>query len=193
MTRFRSLFAAALIVSAGLAVQPQPADAASAVMCARIASGAAPGPARWVAPSGTAYSLDNRGCAVIASADVAGAAAGGFVQPGSLKSLIVTTGVLSGTTSVQVATLPAGAYIREFLVENTTANAVTGGVNIGKTTGAADIVSALTCGASCLTFVGDVALLLRNFSKTVPQAIWVTAQTGGNSANLTITIVYGYF
>lgn len=189
---FRFLLATALLAVPLLT--PAPADAASAVMCRPAAAAAAPGPGRWVAPaSGTGYTLDNQGCAVIAQADMADASAQGLVQSSSLRSFVFTTGVLTGTTSVQLPTLPASAYIREIIVDNSTANAVTGGIDIGTTAGAADVVSALTCGANCLTFVGDVALLKRVFSKTAQQALFILGHTAGNSANLNVTIVYGYF
>lgn len=191
MTRFRHLVLAAGLALAAFAT---PADAASVLMCRGNAAGAAAGPARFVAPaSGTAYSLNNFGCAVIAQADIGDALAGGLVQPGPIQSVTFTTGVMTGTTSVPGPNIPAGAYLREVIVDNSTANAVTGGVNIGKTSGAADVVSALTCAANCLTFVADSALLLRVFSKTVSQPLFITAQTAGNSANLNITFVYGYF
>jgi hypothetical protein len=171
-----------------------PADAASAVMCRPAAVGAAPGPGRWVAAaSGTAYQLDNQGCAVIAQADMGDAAASGLTQSSALRSFVFTTGVLTGTTSIALPSLPASAYIREIIVDNSTANAVTGGIDIGTTAGAADVVSALTCGANCLTFVGDVALLKRVFSKTAQQALFILGHTAGNSANLNVTIVFGYF
>lgn len=197
MTRLRPLFAAALacaaLACAALALA-QPAHAAGQLMCQGTAPATASGPSRWVAAaSGAAYTLDNRGCAVIAQTDIGDAGASGLVQTGSQRSIIFSTGVLSGTTSVAGPNIPAGMYLREVIVDNTTANAVTGGIDIGKTSGAADIVSALTCAASCLTFVADSALLLRVFSKTVPQATFVTGHTAGNSANLTITYVVSFF
>lgn len=194
MSRFLRLTLLAFgLLSCGLLQTP--ADAAGAVMCRGAAAAAAPGPARWVAAaSGTAYTLDTMGCALIAQTDLGDAGASGLTQSAPLRSLIFTTGVMTSTTSVQVTpNLPAGAYIRDIFIDNTTANAVSGGIDIGKTSGAADIVSAKTCAANCLSFVADSALLLRVFSKTVQQAIWVTGHTDAASANLTLTITYGYF
>lgn len=174
---------------------PPPAKAAAIVMCRGASSGASPGPARWVAPaSGTAYGLDNMGCALIARADVADAQANGLIQSSALRSFIFVTGVITGTTAVQITpNLPAGAYIRDIFVNNTTANAVTGGIDIGTTSGGADVVAALTCAANCLTFVADAALLKRVFSTTAQQALFAVGHTAGNSANLTLTVTYGYF
>lgn len=171
-----------------------PASASSIRVCAPSSAGAALGPAQVKAPtSGTQYGLNARGCVLIASSDLSDFQSMGYTSNGELQSMVVSTGVLTTTTSVQVASLPASAYIASIIIENTTTNAVTGAIDIGKTTGAADIVSAKVCAASCLTTVLDSAILLRVFSKTAAQPIWVTGHTDGNSANLTLTIIYGFF
>lgn len=197
MKRFLSAFAA---VSALLALGASPALAASEVMCQGDVSGASTGSRTIVVTSSTAspqptYTLSSGGCAVIAQADIGFFLSLGFTQPG-LQSIVFTTGVLVGNTGagiVQMPSLPASAYIRDIFIENTTTNAVTGGIDIGKTSGAADVVSAKTCAASCLTFVADSALLLRVFSKTAQQTLFILGHTDGNSANLNVTLVYGYF
>lgn len=101
--------------------------------------------------------------------------------------------MLTGTTAVQVGTLPPSTYIQHIIVNNTTANAVTGGIAFGSTSGGTDIVTALTCGANCLAFTLDSALSKRVFSTTAQQPIYAAAVTAWNSANVTITVVYGYF
>lgn len=196
MTRLlTALFAAALALAV---LAPAPVSASSQIMCQGDVSGASTGSRVVVNTSSTAatqpsYTLNSQGCALIAQADVGFFLSIGFTQPGPLVSSIFTTGVLTGTTAVQMPSLPPSAYIREIIVQNTTANAVTGGVDIGTTSGGADVVSALTCAATCLTFVADSALLKRVFSLTAQQALFVLGHTAGNSANLTITVVYGYF
>lgn len=193
MNRLRLFLAAALVV---LAAPLTPAHANGVMLCSPDVG---PRGARQVTNPGTSggtYSLNGAGCAYIseANSDAAYFRAQGFVPGNNLFSTVQVTGVLTGTTSVQLPfSLPANAMLRDIIVQNTTTNAVTGGIDIGKTTGAADIVSALTCAASCLTFVADAAVLLRVFSTTVQQAIFVTGHTAGNSANLTITITYSYF
>lgn len=188
----RKLLMIALALAGILSIAP--AGASSLSVCAPEQAGAAAGPRQVKAvTSGTLYNLNNRGCALIASSDLGDFQAMGFLSNGGLNSLVLSTGVLSGTTSVQIASLPASAYIAHILIENTTANAVTGGIDIGKTTGAADIVSAKVCAANCLTSVLDSAILLRNFSTTAAQPVWLTGHTAGNSANLNVTIIYGYF
>lgn len=192
MIRLRILAAAAL----AFAAFSTPAHANGVVLCS---PGVGPQGSRQVTNPGTSggtYSLNARGCAYFseANSDAAFFRAQGFVQGPAMFSTVQVTGVLTGTTSVQLPfALPANGFIKDIVIQNTTANAVTGGVAIGKTTGAADIVAAQACAASCLVVVADAAVLLRAFSTTAQQAIFVTGVTAGNSANLTITITYSFF
>lgn len=96
--------------------------------------------------------------------------------------------VLRGVTANTTVTIGPGWAIDDVFVHNTTANAVTGGVRIGTTNGGADVVAALTVGASALTFVAAAALLKRWFSRTAAQTLYIQAVTGWNSASLDITI-----
>src|SRR5262249_10641947 len=104
-----------------------------------------------------------------------------------------TTGVLTGTTSVQVGTLPAGTYIQHIIVQNATANAVTGGINFGSSSGGSDIVNAIACGANCLVYPSDASLSKRIFSTSQVQPIYATAATSWNNANVTISVIFGFF
>ena len=97
---------------------------------------------------------------------------------------------LSITGANSSIVLPANAYILGIQVENLTANAVTGGLKIGTTAGGVDVVAALTVGASAKTFVLDAALLLRFFSSTAPQTIYLDAVTAWNSAKLNVRVIY---
>lgn len=195
MTRLRNaLFATSVL--ALVASLPTPSRANGVNLCAPDIG---PRGSRQVTNPGTSggtYTLNSNGCAYIseANSDAAFFRAQGFVQGPALFQVVQVTGVLTGTTSVQLPfALPASAFIKDIVIENTTANAVTGGIDIGKTSGAADIVSAKVCAASCLTTVLDSAILLRNFSTTVQQALFVTGHTDGNSANLRITLTYSFF
>lgn len=188
----RKLFTIVLALAGILCLAP--ANASSIRVCAALSAGVAPGPMQVKAvTSSTTYNVNSRGCALIAQADLGDFQAMGYSSNGELQSMVLSSGVLTGTTSVQIGSLPASAYIAHILIENTTANAVTGGIDIGKTSGAADIVSAKTCAANCLTSVLDSAILLRNFSTTAAQPIWLLGHTAGNSANLNVTIIYGFF
>jgi hypothetical protein len=193
MTRYLKILALALLV-AGSFLASNDAFAAVQNMCRGNAASTAQGPARWTAPgSGTAYSLDNFGCAPIALADISDAQAGGLVQAGPHRSIIYNTGVVTGTTDIIVGNVPANMHIREIIVSNSVAAAVTGGIDIGTTANGADVVSALAVGSSGLVFTADAALLKRVFSTTVATPIHFAAHTAWNSTNCTITIILGYF
>jgi hypothetical protein len=196
MKTLRHLVLAAAAFAGLLIVQP-PAQAANEYLCApRPVAATSPGRVTNPGTSGGSYVLNGQGCAVISesNSDAAYFKSQGYTQGPNLFSIVFSTGVLTGTTPVQVTpALPPGTAIRDIYVNNTTSNAVTGGVDIGTTSGAADVVSALTCAASCLTFVADSALLKRVFSLTAQQALFVLGHTAGNSSNLTLTITYSYF
>ena len=68
--------------------------------------------------------------------------------------------------------LPPNAVMREIIIFNTTANAVTGGLKFGTSSGGTDVVAAQAVGASAFTFVSDATLLKRSFSTTAPQQIF---------------------
>lgn len=97
---------------------------------------------------------------------------------------------LTAQTAASSTILPIGAVIRDIVVTNTTANAITGGLNFGTTVGGSDIVAALAVGASAKTFVADAALLLRYFSSTAVQQVFFNAVTAWNSASIKIDIYY---
>lgn len=106
------------------------------------------------------------------------------IQP-ILQKIIIT-----GATSANNFVLPANCVLREILIFNTTANAITGGLKFGTTSGGVDIVTALAVAASVTAFLTDVLLLKRYFSPTSPQQIFFDAVTLWNSANVNITIIY---
>jgi hypothetical protein len=93
--------------------------------------------------------------------------------------------VLTAVTANTTLSVPAGYAVRDIFVRNTTANAVTGGVKIGTTSGAVDVLGALTVGANAFTLGVP---LIRLFSATVAQTLFVQAVVAWNSASLDITI-----
>ena len=95
-----------------------------------------------------------------------------------------------GATAAGSVTLPANAVIRDILVNNTNANAVTGGLKFGSSAGATDIAAALAVGANALSFVTDALLLKRWFSTSATQSVFYDAVVAWNSANVNITIIY---
>ena len=166
----------------------EPANAANSWMCKPItpASGAA---VRITNPAtSTSYSADGRGCALIANADI-----GYFLSQGWASDPRTLNGnqIIANTN---IGTLPANAYIDSIIVQETSGGAVTGGLDIGTATGGTQIVSALTCAASCLTSVADTAILKRVFSSTAPTNIWVKADTNFTSGPaINVTIHYSFF
>lgn len=196
--------ALALALVPVVSFQVAPAEAAVTVMCApqladtaaarTIGAGIAGTGSASSVPSGTTYVLNGQGCTIAQQADLGWFLSQGFsAGPPFGQNIIYTTGVLTGTTSVQIGTLPPSTYIQHIIVQNTTANAVTGGIAFGSTSSGTDVVTALTVGASALVFTTDSALSKRVFSTTASQPIYATAASAWNSANVTITIVYGYF
>ena len=100
---------------------------------------------------------------------------------------------LTGQTANGTVTIPAGYQILSIVVRNTTANAITGGLRIGTTAGATDVVVALTVGASALTLVSDAAMLKRAFSVSSAQTLYLEAVVAWNSASINTTITLAPF
>lgn len=195
MKSLRALLAFGFV--AALFAAAPAANAAQLGMCAPDAVAAATGARRVVNPvTQNSYSLNSAGCGLIASGDIGYFASQGYTS-GSLGSTIIyTTGALpaSGTTDIPIPTaVPAGAYIKMLIIQNTTANAVTGGVSIGTTANGTDVVLAQAVGANGLVFVTDATLLKRVFSSTAATVLHAAPVTSSNTANLTFSIVYDYF
>lgn len=188
MKRILSLAIAVAALSA-LAIPSQPASAAPNVMvCAPTETGKAEGPRRIVNPNtGNAYVVNSAGCVLSAQADAGWFFSQGYTLGANLFSIAATAITAQDFVSLKV---PAGAYVHNIVVQNTTANAVTGGIKVGTTAGGVDVVAALTCGANCYTFVADTALLKRLFSATASQQLSIDAVTAWNSASVDVTVFY---
>lgn len=198
-----AIVVAALVGVPLLLAPPKPVHAAASILCSPQIPGNAM--ARQIGgtlssvPSGTVYTLNGQGCTVVQQQDVSYFLSQGFTAgPPFGTNVIFTTGVATGTTSFQIGQLPAGTYIQHIIANNTTANAVTGGIGIGSTSNGTDIVAPanFACAANCLAFVTDANLAKRVFSATTVTPIFATANgTSGswNSANVTLTVVFGYF
>lgn len=190
-----------LLAAALLAVTIPQAHANVIVMCSPEISANAQ--ARTIGgtlsqvPSGTVYVLNGQGCGVVLAQDVGYFLSLGFTQQGLNSLQFVVPVAATGTTSYQVGTLPASTYIRDVFVSNTDAShAVTGGIDIGTTSGGTDVVAAanLAVGTSSYNFVTDANLAKRVFSTTAQQAIFATGHTSWNTpTTVTITITFGYF
>lgn len=199
------LLAAATAVSAIALFAAERAKAAQVYMCIAPAAGQGTG-ARTIGgtlspvPSGTVYTLNNNGCALIAPGDVGYFRSQGFNLGPNCCFAAVTVVAAQGTTTttaVALTPLPAGAYIREWIVQNTTTNAVTGGWSISSTTVAGvDVVATTACASQCLTRITDANLAKSVFSSTAQQVLTIAPITNwgtGGGAALNVTMIYGYF
>lgn len=94
------------------------------------------------------------------------------------------------TAAGLVATLPANAVLRAIYIQNTTGNAITGGLNIGSTSNGSDIAAAIAVAANALVSINTEALLKQWFSASAPQPIYFSAGSAWNGAALNVRIVY---
>lgn len=199
MNMIRNLFlgAFALLVAPAL-----PAKAAATsqtthmTMCAPSAPGKALGPRRVTNPNtSTTYSLDSRGCALFAAADISYFKFQGYVSGPALFTLQQTAITASTTSSTSTITLPAYGYIVGVVLSETAGNAITGGVDIGTVGSATGIASAVTLGANATVAVADSALTRLYVPSGVPTAtkVLVACHTACNSGSINITVLYSYF
>lgn len=108
-----------------------------------------------------------------------GTKADGAIQTTS-QPLVSALNVAANTT----VSLPAGCVIEAVVIQNTTGNAVTGGIKIGTTNGGTDVVLALAVGANSLQTVLDAALLKRVFSMSGATTLYIQTVTLWNSSSL---------
>lgn len=94
-----------------------------------------------------------------------------------------------GVTADYSFSFPAGHCIRGIFVFNRTANAITGGLNIGTAAAGAQVISAKAVGANALIHLTDAEILKRVFSLTAAQTLYVNAASAWNSANIDVFIL----
>ena len=85
--------------------------------------------------------------------------------------------------------VPVNRKVRAIYIQNTTANAVTGGVNIGTTSGASDIASAVAVGANGLVTINAGGLSKQWFSATAAQTVFISDVSAWNSASLNVELL----
>lgn len=189
----KNIFALAFAALFALMLWSDGASAAGQFLCAQTNTSR-----RVVNTSSTtspqpSYQLNAHGCAFIAQADVGFFLTQGYTPGPNNGTIIFTTGVATSTTDFVIGNLPPNAYIQMVVYDNSTANAVTGGITLGSTANATDIATATVCGANCLAQATDAQLVKRAWSKTAATPIHAAAATAWNSANVTITVTYGFF
>ena len=84
-------------------------------------------------------------------------------------------------------TIPSGYALDSIYAINTTANAITGGLDIGTNYGS-DIASAITVAGNAEIFVDAASMSTRFFSSTLAQTITFHAHTSWNSASLNVVL-----
>lgn len=102
---------------------------------------------------------------------------------GSLQSFKLAAQVGNDTV-----VLPVGFRIDSIDIQNTTGNAVTGGIRIGTTDGGTDVAVAIAVAGSVLLLVADTTILKRLFSTAATTTLYVQAVVAWNSASLNIWI-----
>lgn len=96
----------------------------------------------------------------------------------------------ANATAAFTLSIPANSYIDEIFIQNTTANAITGGLDIGTTLAGADVVSAIAVAGSALFMVPAASILKRVFSTTDPTTLYFGAHSSWNSANIKVKVRY---
>ncbi len=89
-------------------------------------------------------------------------------------------------TAAGTFVLPKNTYIDDIIINNTTANAVTGGIKIGTTLGGTDVVTALAVGANATVYANPTGIAKRVF--TVDTTLYIDAVAAFNSASLNISV-----
>ena len=100
----------------------------------------------------------------------------------------ISNNVLNITANT-TAVIPAGYSILQIVVENTTGNAVLGGLKIGTTNGGVEVAVAVAISASSLFAIPDSTLLKSVFSMSSDTTLYLQAITAWNSANINIRLV----
>lgn len=208
-TPFRLIAAGAIAAAFAFQAPIEPAQAAAstqtthALMCAPVAAVQQTG-ARTVGgtntavPSGTLYSLNSSGCALILGADVGYFLSQGYTYGPSVLTLQAIGLTGSSTTAISTGfTLPAYGYIVGIVVCETAGNAVTGGLSIGDSGSSTRFIAGgnLAVAANGCSVAPDANLTRVDVQSGVPtaSAVQVAPITSWNSAVVNITILYSYF
>jgi hypothetical protein len=141
------------------------------------------------------YNLNGAGCAVIANADIGYFLSQGFTygpNEVALQQIAITANTTATTSTI---TIPAYAYIKYFVLEETAGNAITGGVDIGDAGSAIAYQSAVALGANATVLSIPTATRGIFSNAGVPQVdqILVACHTLCNSGSINISVIVGYY
>jgi hypothetical protein len=98
-----------------------------------------------------------------------------------------------GLSADGTVTLPKYAMVDRVIIRNRTANAVTGGVDVGTTAGGGEIVAALAVGANAVARKNVVSENGLGFSKSAGVPLYITAVTAWASAVLDVIVEYSLY
>lgn len=114
-----------------------------------------------------------------------------MAAPTKKTKIIGETNIISiaSQTANDTVIIPAGYAIQSMTINNTTANAITGGIRIGTTDGGVDVVVALATGANAIIGIPDATILLKYFSTSVDTTLYIQAVVAWNVASLDTNIV----
>jgi len=109
----------------------------------------------------------------------------GLNLQGEMSAIVVAGVIANGALTPDI---PAGYVIRRVYLRNTTANAVTGGINIGTTSLGNDVVAALAVVGNAFALIPLTSVLKTAFSATASQTLFISAVGAWNSASVDVVI-----
>ena len=92
-----------------------------------------------------------------------------------------------GLIAAGTVVIPANAVVTRVYARNNTANAVTGGIKVGTSAGATDVVAALPVLANQ---VGSGAAAGGSFNQGATRTLYIDAVTAWNSAVIDVAVAY---
>ena len=119
------------------------------------------------------------------STQVVGYIAAKNTDPGTVFPLTVLAAASAGSVVI-----PAKALLLNIAYNNNTANAVTGGLKIGTTSGGTDVVAAQSIGANANGTMVQSGTLLKMFFGNSSQTLFYDAVSSFNSATVDLYFVY---
>jgi hypothetical protein len=202
------------VISASLRVDtvaspPSPTDMESRVICMAVPPGSVSNTELWRFDHATGFSMFGANPVInqnrhfrprqYAAASLPAQNSGDMIASSDVvAATLVSDGTewlspgvrrLRAVTANTTVSIPAGWSISQIMFANTTANAVTGGVRIGTTSGATDVVGAQAIGANAIDTISDANILKKVFSRSAAQTLFIQAVTSWNGASVEFAIV----
>lgn len=98
--------------------------------------------------------------------------------------------VYKGITGNSTVVVPKGYAIEMIYIKNTTANAITGGIKLGTTSGGTDVLNALAVAGSFNNVVENSSVVLKKFfSDTANTTLYLQAVSSWNNASLNFALI----